>query len=96
MKFDDGGRAFTIWLSAADTTEWARGNWPASQLSGRRIRATFAEEGLVEFFVDGRCITKARLWVPVDEFNALVADYAKNNLDKDHPCYYVAVGQFAR
>lgn len=104
MKLEDNGSAFTIWLSAKDTQDWSQGlaprgkisRWPVAQLAGRRVKATFDESGLIEFTVDGRDISGARLWVPVDEFNALVADFAETKLSKDHPCYYVAVGQFAR
>ncbi|MAA63867.1 MAG: hypothetical protein CL581_03680 [Alteromonadaceae bacterium] len=102
MKIKDGGESFTIWLSPKDTQEWARGTagvgdggvWPCSEMAGRRVRATFDRSGLLEFLIDGRDIRQSTLHVPVDEFNAIVADFAATKLSEDHPVWYVAVGQF--
>ena len=73
MKWQDGGSAITVWLSATDTNEWAR-QWPCSELAGRRIRADFDTNGLLDYTIDGRSRTGARMWTPVDEFNAVIAD----------------------
>lgn len=93
MKWKDGGSAITVWLSATDTSEWAR-QWPCSELSGRRIRADFDENGLLDYTIDGRSRTGARMWTPEDEFNAVIADSLNGKLPEDHPCYFVVVGQF--
>lgn len=96
MKFEDSGTAVTVWLSATDTYEWARRPgeaWPCSELAGRRIRADFDSNGLLDLTIDGRP-PGDRLYIPVDEFNALIADHLKNKLPEDHPCYFVVVGQF--
>jgi len=93
MKWQDGGSAITVWLSATDTSEWAR-QWPCSELAGRRIRADFDTNGLLDYTIDGRSRTGARMWTPVDEFNAVIADSLRGKLPEDHPCYFVVVGQF--
>jgi len=93
MKWTDGGSAITVWLSATDTSEWAR-DWPCSELAGRRIRADFDTSGLLDFTIDGLHRTGARMWTPVDEFNAVIADSLRGKLPEDHPCYFVVVGQF--
>ena len=104
MKLEIEGDSFTIWLSASDTQRWAQGlaptgkisRWPVSELGGRRVRATFDSSGLLEFLLDGRDISNSTIWVPVDEFNAIVADFAETKLPRDHAAWFVAVGQFAR
>jgi len=102
MKLDVDGDAFTLWLSPNDTQQWTLGfapkgkvgRWPAAELGGRRIRATFDSSGLLECLVDGRDVTKSRIWVPVDEFSAMAADFIETKLPRDHAAWYVAVGQF--
>jgi hypothetical protein len=105
MKVLDNGEVFTIWLSSNDTHQWSlglaprgkNGRWPVSQLASRRIKATFDTSGLLDCTVDGRNLSEdSRFWVPVDEFNAIVADFAETVMDKEHPAFYVVVGQFAR
>ena len=101
----------TLWLSADDTYNWAAGknkgrawwggagSWPCSTLSGRRLRAEFDSNGLLDLTVDGRysdCETGlySGRWVDGWEFSAMAADFLKPTLDQSHPCYFVAVGQF--
>ena len=64
MKWTDGGSAITVWLSATDTSEWARVHWPCSELAGRRIRADFDTNGLLDYTIDGRSRTGARMCTP--------------------------------
>ena len=93
MRLKDYGHSVTVWISAEDTWQWANRSgscWPCSSLSGKRLRATFDTNGLLDYAIDGRdhddldCI----------EFNALIADHVSERLAPDHPCYFVTVGQF--
>lgn len=95
MKFEDSGTGVTVWLSATDTYEWAHGRcrWPCSELAGRRLRADFDSNGLLDYTIDGRP-PGDRLYIPADEFSAVIADHLKGKLPEDHPCYFVVVGQF--
>lgn len=102
MKLESNGDSFTIWLSPNDTQRWSKGlaptnkggQWPCSELGGRRVRATFDSSGLLEFLIDGRNITNSTIYVPVDEFSALIADFAETKLPREHAAWFVAVGQF--
>lgn len=81
-----------IWLSANDTHRWANrphASWPCSQLADRRVFAEFDSNGLLDMSIDGRCED-----CDATEFNALVCDHLRERLPKDHPCYFVVVGQF--
>lgn len=96
MRLKDGGTAFTVWASVRDTESWATrpgAAWPCSTLRGRRFCATFDRSGLVELTVDGRHASDD---VDGHEFNACVADLVAESLriPEDHPCWFVAVGQF--
>ena len=94
MRLKDTGNAFTIWVSADDTYEWARrinNAWPCSELSGSRFVATFDTNGLLDLSVDGK---DAPGYFDATEFNACVSDLAETRIPKDHPCYFVAIGQF--
>ena len=94
MRFTDQGNGFCLWLSARDTADWARkpgAAWPCSWLSGRRLFVAFDSGGLVDLQVDGG---KGDQDCPVDELNAIVADFAGKRLGEGHPCHFVAVGQF--
>lgn len=83
-----------LWLSARETSEWANrpgARWPCSQLSGKRLRAAFDRNGLVDVAINGRdgdC--------DASEFNAITSDYLAHRLPKTHPAYFVTVGQFRR
>jgi len=89
MRLHDDGLSFTVWISAAETYEWSR-RWPCSELSGRRIRASFDSCGLFDLAIDGVSP------FPYDavELSACIADHLAQRLDPEHACYFVAVGQF--
>ena len=78
-----------MWISADETYQWAR-SWPCSELSGHRIRASFDSCGLFDLAIDGREAPD----VAADELSACVADHVAQRLAPEHPCYFVAVGQF--
>jgi hypothetical protein len=87
--------AFTLWLSSADTARWARGGtgngmWPCSDLSGKRVKADFDSNGLLDLTVNG----KRDAYVSSNELSAIVADFMESKLSEDHPTHFVAVGQF--
>ena len=92
MRFKDHGRAVAIWISKKETRDWAH-CWPCSGLSGRSIKAEFDDNGLLELTVDGK-FPYDDADFGADEFNAITSDYLYDVLDKDHPCWYVCVGQF--
>ena len=94
MRIQDNGTSFTIWASARDTSEWASkpgGVWPCSELSGRRFMASFDDGGLVDLSVDGKGAPDD---LSANELSACVSDLARDRIPKDHPCYFVAIGQF--
>ena len=89
MIFDSGVK---IWLSANDTHAWAHkagAVWPCSELAGKRLFAEFDTNGLLDMAVNGRTSD-----IPADEFNAITSDHLAEKLPVDHPCHFVAVGQF--
>lgn len=84
---------FNLWLSARDTYDWAtRPNcsWPCSQLEDKRVFVQFDRNGLCDFTVDGKSAD-----CDGNELSAIVADHVRAKLPESHPCYFVAVGQFA-
>lgn len=84
----------TLWASARDTYAWAHRpgeSWPCSQLSGRRVVACFDRNGLCDLSIDGG---RGDQDVDGNELSALCADMLAARLPKDHPAYFVAVGQF--
>lgn len=81
-----------LWLSAHDTYQWAHkagASWPCSQLSDKRLFAEFDRNGLCDLAVNGRSAD-----VDGNELSACCADHLARKLPKEHPCYWVAVGQF--
>ncbi len=89
MKASITPNSVALWLSSSDTYSWAR-RWPCSQLSGKRVRALFDDNGLLELAIDGSTDTD----VDHNEFNAITSDFLRQKLPKDHVCYFVCVGQF--
>ena len=77
---------FYLSFGVTDSLEWAK-TWPGSALSGKR--------GYVEFDSGGLSDAALPRDVPNAELNAFIADMVRDDLPKDHPCYYAAVGQFA-
>lgn len=93
MRLQDNGDSFAIWVSARETQDWATrpgDAWPCSTLAGKRLYAAFDTNGLFDLTVNGRDSVD----IDSHEFNALVSDFAAERLNADHPCYFVAVGQF--
>ncbi len=93
MRITDSGSAVTLWASARDTDDWARkpgAAWPCSTLSGHRFCATFDTNGLLDLTVDGQEAGD----VDGSELSAICADLLAERIDKDHPVYFVAIGQF--
>lgn len=86
--------SFTVWLSAQDTYDWAgkpMASWPCSTLANKRLVASFDTNGLYDLSVNGRDTSED---TDGNELSAMVSDFMANKLPKDHPCYFVAVGQF--
>jgi len=88
--FDSG---FKLWLSAADTYDWAHdlgltphGSWPCSTASGHALFVEFDSNGLLDMDVDGG---RTRHEVDGHELTALVTDFMKGFLPDGHPsdCY---------
>lgn len=90
MRLQDHGTSIGVWISARETSDWAR-RWPCSTLRGRRLFAGFDRSGLVELSVDGK---DAPDDLDAHEFNACTSDFLARRLKPEHPCYFVTVGQF--
>jgi len=92
MRIEIGPQGFDLWLSARDTEAWASRPgevWPCSELAGRRVYVCFDSNGLCNLAVDGKD------WDgDSNELSALVSDRVESKLNKEYPCYFVAVGQF--
>lgn len=75
---------FNLWLSANDTYNWAHrtgASWPCSTLSGCRLFVQYDTNGLVDLTIDGKdgdC--------DGNELNAIVSDFMRPKLPKEHPC----------
>ena len=97
MRIQDSGNAVTLWASANDTYDWAHrinAAWPCSTLSGKRFVATFDDNGLLDLTVNGRHPWEHCLEIDGSELSAICADLLREKITKDHPVYFVAVGQF--
>lgn len=89
MIFDSGVK---LWLSARETYDWAHrpgSSWPCSQLSDKRLFVEFDRNGLCDLAINGRMTD-----CDANELNAITSDFLAKKLPKDHPCYFVVVGQF--
>jgi hypothetical protein len=65
--------------------------WPCSILDDLdHIAVAFDSTGLVELVTDGGYGDE----LPADELSAWASDVLRDVLPKDHPAYFVAVGQF--
>ena len=90
IKIHDNG--VQVWLSANDTYAWAHRSgsaWPCSELSDHRVFAEFDDNGLLDMTIDGKTRD-----CDATEFNAITSDFISETLPKDHPVYFVTVGQF--
>jgi hypothetical protein len=100
MKLKGNNSGFTIWISARETSDWATrpgASWPCSTLAGKRIRADYDTNGLLDLAINGRDAGD----IDSHEFNALISDFSGGEiygrpqcLMPGNPCYFVAVGQF--
>jgi hypothetical protein len=100
FKLTDSGDAIKVQISAANTHAWAMGHfdtgsWPCSELAGRRLMAEFDTNGLLDYTINGvRATERSILNIGADELNACISYFVGLELPKDHPCYFVVVGQF--
>ena len=95
-RVKDSGYSFAVYVSRIDSGNWAdgwfgTGRWPCSALGGKRLVATYDSQGLLDYRVNGG---RGPQEVDADELNACVSYFAGQELAEDHPCYFVAVGQF--
>ena len=93
MKTALHSSALYLWLSASETSAWARkpgAAWPCSFLAGRRVFAAFDRNGLCDLSIDGG---RGEQDAPGDELSAICADYLAPLVPVDHPCEFVAVRQ---
>jgi hypothetical protein len=94
MRTQINASSVKLWLSSSDTYAWAHRTgaaWPCSQLAGRRVFAEFDSNGLCDLAIDGKSDEDC----DANEFNAITSDHLASKLPRDHPAYFVAVGQFA-
>lgn len=84
MKSTRTEHGTNLWLSAADTYEWANRpgeSWPCSQVAGKRLFAAFDSRGdLVDMAINGRVKD-----IDANEFNAITSDFLKKKYGADHP-----------
>lgn len=67
--------------------------WPCSELARLEgIRVEFDRNGLCDLYAQND--RGADVDIPADEFNAWSTDVLRDVLPMEHPCYFVAVGQF--
>lgn len=81
-----------IWLSGQDTAQWANrpeDRWPNSELSGKRIVATFDPTGLVDFTINGKSGD-----CNASEFNAIIADHLRPVIPKEHCLYDIVTFKY--
>lgn len=90
MKTQISENHATFWISGSESWQWAT-QWPCSQLSGKRICASFDRNGLCELSINGKDAPED---LDATELNAIVADFAARKLPEDHALWYVIVGQF--
>lgn len=96
MKLQINENGFRLWLSATETAAWATEpgkRWPCSELAGRRLFVAFDARGLSDLTVNGR---RAPDDLSSAELNAIVADFVSPKLSREHPAFFVAIGQFER
>jgi len=83
----------TLYASQGDVYDWLSVGWPCSTLQGNRFTAAFDSTGLVDFTLNGRYSDESDE-IDGTELSACCADLLRDRLPKDHPAYFVAVGQF--
>lgn len=92
MRIKIHDTSVVLWASARDTYDWAHKTgaaWPCSTLSNHRFCAVFDDNGLMDFTLDGNDFD-----VDSRELSAICADLVGQKLPKEHPCWFVVVGQF--
>lgn len=97
MRHQLSPTSFKLWLSAADTYNWAHrpgSSWPCSTLSDNRLFVEFDSNGLCDISVNGGNSETVLQHIDGHELNAAVADHAARLLPQDHPLHFIVVGQF--
>lgn len=80
-----------------ETVNWAtEKKWICSKIAGHDLKATFDHNGVFELTIDGNVIGGDEIFIDEHEFNALTCDYLHDRIPLNHPCYFVAVGQFIK
>jgi hypothetical protein len=80
MRVQIDSNRVALWLSAADTANWAR-HWPCSTLRLKRLFAEFDSNGLCDLTINGRDGDCDGV-----EFNAIISDFLAGKLPPGHPC----------
>ena len=84
MRTSKVGGVTRLWLSARETSEWARrpgASWPCSQITGRPLYAEFDRHGdLIDYRLSG-----ASMDVSCDEFDAITSDFLRAAYGPEHP-----------
>lgn len=99
-----GNNGIVVELDENDTYNWAHrtgASWPCSTLSGHKVYAEFDSNGLLDLWInDGYAgnedgsYPNGPDWVDGHEFSAMISDFVGEELDEDHPCWFVVAGQF--
>lgn len=87
------GSTVSLFMSAFDTRRWAQRPgkaWPCSSIAGHKLEVHFDRNGINEWKLDG----KTDADIDANELTAICADTLEIGLDADHPCHFVAIGQF--
>jgi hypothetical protein len=93
MKTSITQNCIKLWLSASDTYSWAHkegATWPCSYFENKRVFAEFDSMGLVDLTINGN-YPKEYEDIPTNELNALLNDYLKDKVPKDHALYSIIV-----
>jgi hypothetical protein len=78
-----------------ETVNWAtEKNWICSKIAGHDLKAVFDQNGVYELAIDGNVIGGDELHIDEQEFNSFACDHLHDRIPLNHPCYFVAVGQF--
>ena len=97
MRIQIKENSIKLWLSEDNTTEWvhkskAQGKWFDSVLLSKRLFAEFNSKGLCRLTINGRFVSLTGKIS--DEAKAMTSDWLQVHLSKDHPLYFITVGQF--
>lgn len=82
MKLEIIGNALKLWLSANETSKWAKrvnATWPCSQLAGKRVFVGYDSNGLCELLINGK-----QKDCDSNELNAIVCDFLEERYSKEY------------